>query len=91
MAGRMLLRMPETDLAHPHAPARPGRASTYDPLSDIVSPRHLQSAVGLSACTCWRLRRRGQFPKPVRLSPGRVGWQRTALQAWLAERAEASR
>ncbi len=44
---------------------------------------------GLSATTLWRLTRRGEFPKPIRLSAGAVGWLDTEIMAWLAERVAA--
>ncbi len=44
---------------------------------------------GLSATTLWRLTRRGEFPQPIRLSSGAVGWLDTEIRAWLAERAAA--
>ena len=63
----------------------------YDERSTIVAPRHLYLAVGLSAVTVWRLRNRDQFPPPIQLSPGRVGWRRSDLERWLAQREAASR
>jgi len=44
---------------------------------------------GLSATTLWRLTRRGDFPQPIRLSPGTVGWFDSEVLAWLSERAAA--
>ena len=44
---------------------------------------------GLSATTLWRLTRRGEFPKPIRLSAGAVGWLDSEIQDWLAERVAA--
>ena len=41
----------------------------------------------LSATTLWRLTRRGEFPQPIRLSSGAVGWLDSEIMAWLAERA----
>ena len=42
---------------------------------------------GLSATTLWRLTRRGEFPEPIRLSAGAVGWLDSEISAWLADRA----
>ena len=36
-----------------------------------------------------KLTRRGEFPKPIRLSAGAVGWPDSEIQGWLAERAAA--
>ncbi|MGP5403432.1 helix-turn-helix transcriptional regulator [Pseudomonas helleri] len=30
----------------------------------------------------------GQFPRPVRISPGRVGWRESAIIAWQENPAE---
>ena len=46
--------------------------------------------VGLSETTIWRLRRRGQFPLPVRISPGCVAWREADVESWIASRSEAS-
>ena len=70
---------------------KPRQAAGYDPASEIIKPKHLRVVVGLSGCTVWRLRRAGEFPAPIRLSVGRVGYRRSDLEAWLAERQAASR
>lgn len=54
----------------------------------ILRPRELAGYVGLSLATLWRLRRRGDLPEPIRLSPGCVGWRTSDVDAWLAARAE---
>ena len=41
---------------------------------------------GLSATTLWRLTRRGEFPKPIRLSAGAIGWLDSEISAWLVHR-----
>ena len=35
----------------------------------------------ISKQTIWRMWRKGQFPKPVSISPGRVGWRLSELIA----------
>lgn len=55
-------------------------------LTRYISPRELQKLTGLSSATLWRLRRRGNLPSPVRLSPGRVAWSEDVVRAWLASR-----
>jgi prophage regulatory protein len=65
-----------------HAPS-----STHN--SDrIIRPRELADQIGLSPATIWRLRRRGDLPEPVRLSPGCVGWLKSQIDAWLERRLE---
>lgn len=43
-------------------------------------------AGNISKATEWRMRRRGQFPEPVRVSPGRVAWFEDEIDAWIASR-----
>jgi predicted DNA-binding transcriptional regulator AlpA len=69
------------DSAKPKKPRRP-----FNPGAEIVSPFYLPFVVGLSSTTCWRLRRRGLFPEPLKLSVKRVGWRRADLEAWLSNR-----
>ena len=40
----------------------------------------------VSRTTRWRMIRRGEFPCPLRLSPGRVGWKESDVRAWLEAR-----
>lgn len=40
----------------------------------------------VSRATRWRMVQRGEFPKPIRLSPGRVGWREIDVRAWLEAR-----
>jgi len=58
----------------------------FDPAAEVIQTRHLKLVTGLAPVTCWRLRRQGLFPQPLRLSAGRIGWRRSDLEAWLAER-----
>ena len=46
----------------------------------------LPPLVGISVPTIYREIRRGTFPAPARLSPGRVGWLPTAIDRWLSDR-----
>ena len=64
------------------------QASSFT-ITRYISPRQLQDATGLSEATLWRLRQRGDLPEPVRLSPGRVAWPQTVIEAWLTARSEA--
>lgn len=78
-------------MAKPHARNRTTtRPETpYDPKADIIRPRHIQQATGLHKATIWRLRRKGGFPEPIRLSDQAVGWRRSDVAAWLEARAGA--
>lgn len=52
-------------------------------LSDDLAARY----VGLSASTFARLVAAGTAPPPIRLSPGRIGWDRYALDRWVDQQA----
>lgn len=52
----------------------------------LIYPKGLQAAVGLSFTTAKRLIAAGVFPAPVRISPRRVAWRRTDLEAWVQRR-----
>ena len=47
-------------------------------------------ATGLSRTTIWRLEKRGQFPKKVKLSPNRKGRSEREVRRWMRERMEAA-
>jgi prophage regulatory protein len=56
----------------------------------VLKPATVIDRVGLSRVTIWRMVRRGEFPAPARLSPGRIGWSAHAVNAWVAERMAAA-
>ncbi|HCI2701874.1 AlpA family transcriptional regulator [Pseudomonas aeruginosa] len=39
----------------------------------------------LSHATLWREVKAGRFPKPIRLSPGRVGWKASEIARWMSD------
>ena len=64
-------------ITHTLTPAAPLRCLTL---------REVAALLGLSVVTLWRLRRRHDFPKPIRLSPGRIGFLESDIAAWLEAR-----
>ena len=54
----------------------------------ILSPRDVVIMLGISEVTIWRMRKRGEFPEPLRVSPRRVGWRESDIREWLDSRAE---
>lgn len=52
----------------------------------LMRPRELARALGVSTTTLWRMRRRGDLPDPIRISPGAVGWRADEIDEWLASR-----
>ncbi|MCP4184850.1 MAG: AlpA family phage regulatory protein [Hyphomicrobiales bacterium] len=56
------------------------------PATAFYSEKQLDVVTSLSRATRWRLRQCGDFPKPVQLSPGRVGYPVYLIDAWISER-----
>ena len=48
--------------------------------------RRVEDIAGISRSTAWRMQRIGEFPTPVTVSPGRVGWWESELTAWKGAR-----
>ncbi len=56
-------------------------------LEDRILPwLRVRDIAGISRTTAWRLQNTGDFPRPVMLSPGRVGWRESDVRAWRASR-----
>lgn len=52
---------------------------------DRLLPWHAVRAItGISRTTAWRLQNAGEFPRPVVISRGRVGWRESEIAAWRA-------
>lgn len=56
------------------------RTSRYLPWREVAR------TTGLSRTTAWRLQKRGDFPAPYAISPGRVGYREEEVEAWCASR-----
>jgi prophage regulatory protein len=59
---------------------------TPEPEDKFLCPAAVEALSSLSRTTIWRLVKRGDFPAPVRLSPGRIGWRRSSLATWMEGR-----
>jgi predicted DNA-binding transcriptional regulator AlpA len=62
---------------------RPGPTGAPDRL---LPWRAVQERTGLSRTTAWRMQKTGEFPAPVIVSRGRVGWRQSEVDAWTASR-----
>ena len=49
----------------------------------IIRMKQLTKLIGLSQPTIFRLRQRGDFPEPVKLSPGAKGYLFSDIESWL--------
>lgn len=56
------------------------------PQSDGRGKHPIADYTGISVQTIFRLERRGQFPRRIQVSQGRVGWLKTEVDQWLANR-----
>lgn len=52
----------------------------------VLSKAATRRQVGLSDSSIYRLEKKGEFPKRIRLSANRVGYRREEVFAWLRER-----
>ena len=57
-------------------------------LPRILSRREVATILGVSVVTVWRMVRRGRFPKPFRVSAGRVGWSASTVRLWIERKTE---
>ncbi|MDP3747823.1 MAG: AlpA family phage regulatory protein [Phenylobacterium sp.] len=58
---------------------------TFDPAAsaDRLLPwRKVKELTGISRTTAWRMQNAGDFPRPVVISAGRVGWRESDVTAW---------
>jgi prophage regulatory protein len=59
-------------------------AEDPEPQDDtMLSPREVARLAGISTRTIDRMVRRGTFPKPLHLSPRRIGWPAGQVKDWL--------
>jgi len=56
----------------------------------LLPPPVVTDRTSLSRTTLWRMVRRGEFPKPIPISPNRVAWSEAEVDAWIASKMEAA-
>jgi prophage regulatory protein len=61
------------------------------PKATILRLPAVKARTGLGSTSIYRLIALGTFPKPVRLGLRAVGWVASEIDAWIAQRVEASR
>ena len=92
--------MPNPDsLLHPRANARqqqfppePTRSLPYVAADDMVLRiRQVADRLGVARTTVYSWVRKGEFPKPIQLGGGSVGWLTSDVQRFLEQRVRASR
>ncbi len=57
-------------------------------MKETFIPKHEVQRItgGLSDTTIWRMRRKGLFPNPVSVSPGKKVWRESDISDWIAAR-----
>jgi predicted DNA-binding transcriptional regulator AlpA len=58
-------------------------AETSDPLDPLLRESEVRKLVPVSRSTLWRMVRREEFPRPVRISKNIVGYRRAAVAEYL--------
>lgn len=51
--------------------------------TNLISPRHLASSLGIPMATLWRLTLNGVIPRPIFLNSRIMGWDRRVIDIWL--------
>ncbi|MGO4408544.1 helix-turn-helix transcriptional regulator [Brevundimonas sp. M-11_2] len=62
---------------------------TGGPEDRLLPWGRVRDIAGISRSTAWRMQQSGDFPTPVVVSPGRVGWWESELTAWKGARGTA--
>ena len=59
---------------------------TAPPGEILISYPQTETKVDLDRTTIWRMIQRGDFPEPVKTSPGRVAFKLSAVEQWIEDR-----
>lgn len=51
-------------------------------LDRFMREKDVIEVTSLSHSTIWRAMKDGRFPRPILISPGRVGWRESAIITW---------
>lgn len=54
----------------------------------FIGEAECHEVTSLSRVTRWRMERKGTFPRRRQISPNRIGWLASEIQAWVEARAE---
>ncbi|MDG6894411.1 helix-turn-helix transcriptional regulator [Volucribacter amazonae] len=52
----------------------------------LLSKSKVIEITSLSYSTIWRMIKKDEFPKSVKVSMGRVAWRKSDIDKWIAER-----
>jgi predicted DNA-binding transcriptional regulator AlpA len=79
-------KFPKVDAGNPGCAVA---ALSVPPLAGFYTLREVIALTSLSATTIWRATRDGEFPRSTKLTKGRVGFPKAAVDAWIAEKTAA--
>lgn len=60
------------------------RAAAHRMLNEV----QVRTLTTLSRASRWRMARCGEFPKPIKISTGRIAWRESEVLTWLASKTE---
>ena len=55
----------------------------------ILRRKDVETMIGLSRSTIYKLMSQGSFPKAIRLGPRAVGWRLSDIEVWIESRTNA--
>ena len=58
----------------------------HQPPERLLPPPVVMDRTSLSRTSLWRMVRSKDFPQSVTISPGRIAWPESAINAWIAAR-----
>jgi prophage regulatory protein len=83
---RVFNELPPDDDSDDTAPQDPATSEPELPPDDsMLRIKEVARQTGVSESTIKRMALDGRFPKPMRLSPHRIGWPARDVRAWLEE------
>jgi predicted DNA-binding transcriptional regulator AlpA len=82
---------PPNDNDDDNEPTAPQPREPQPQDDDMLSPRDVVRITGLSLSTIKRMFNDGRFPKPLHLSPRRIGWPARQVKDWLRTLQDQSR
>jgi len=57
-------------------------------MNRLIRKKELLNITGLSIASIYRLIKKGEFPKQVRISENSIAWRESDINEWLDSRAE---
>lgn len=63
-------------------------ATQPDPVSRLLTRRDLAQKFNKSEVTIWRLTKRADFPRAIRMSVKSIFWRESEVEQWLTKTAE---